>query len=233
MSVPTKKKLATLVCAAIFLLTQLVPASAVDANLTGRFFMIVWSFQGPDDDLVHAHTFVSFYRGDDLEKGIVRPETISWLPATGKVQPFGAEEGRNFSLDETLRMACRARRQVRSWGPYEIRAELFERAQKRLALLQSGHIRYSMISTPPQSMNCIAAAGDLTPAPLNSGILWGAAASAKVAEHLSPYIVRKEYGLKDLITSAQSDACPGRGTELSHGTTTKSIHQSIAAALGH
>ena len=233
MSASTKKILASLVCAAIVFFTHFAPASAIDTNLTGRFFMIVWSFQGPDDDLVHAHTFVSFYSGNDLQKGIVHPETISWLPATGTVQPFGAEEGRNFSLDETLRMACHARRQVRSWGPYEVRAELVERAKKRLALLQSGRVRYSMINSPPQSMNCITAAGDLTPAPLNSGILWGAAASAKVVKHLSAYIVRKEPALKDLITRSQSDACPGHSTELSHGTAMKSIHQSIAAALGH
>src|SRR3569833_420229 len=88
--------------------------------LKGRYFVIAWAYQGPDDDLVHAHTFTSFYRGDDLAKGIVRPATISWLPATGRVHVFGSEQGRNFSLDDTLRMACRSGRNVESWWPYEV-----------------------------------------------------------------------------------------------------------------
>lgn len=225
---------AALVCIFLLSLSQASLAQAGDtATLKGRFFMVVWSYQGPDDDLVHAHTFVSFYRGDDLAKGTVRPETISWLPATAKVQPFGSEKGQNFSLAETLQMACHARRQVHSWGPYEIDAQLFESAQKRLSLLQSGRVGYSMINALPRSMNCISAAGDLTEAPLDTGILWGNAASAAVVQHLSPHIVGKEDALKDLIAKSRSDACQGRTTELSHEAANNSIHQSVAEALGH
>jgi hypothetical protein len=108
----------------LFALATAFTTNAQNANrqiaLKGHYFLVVWVYQGPDDDLVHAHTFTSFYRGDDLAKGVVRPATISWLPATGVVQPFGAEKGHNFSLDETLHLACRSGRQVTSWGPYEI-----------------------------------------------------------------------------------------------------------------
>ncbi|RUP00543.1 hypothetical protein [Hyphomicrobium sp.] len=155
--------------------------------LRGRYFVVVWSYQGPDDDLVHAHTFTSFYSGDDLARGVVKPSTISWLPATGSVQVLGSERGRNFSLDETLRMACEARRKVQSWGPFEVTTELYQRAQQRIALLMSGTVRYSMLNQ--DGINCIKAAGDITPEPFDTGILWGEAASAAVVRHLSPYFV--------------------------------------------
>ena len=160
------------------------------AALNGHYFLVVWGSQGQDNDVVDSHTFASFYRGDDLAKGVVKPATISWLPATGVVQLFGSEKGRNFSLAQTLRMACRSGREVRSWGPYEIKPALFRRALQRIRLLQSGRIQYSMIDIPSGTLNCIDAAGDITPAPLDSGISWGFAASAEVVQHLSPYFKR-------------------------------------------
>ncbi|HEY9713025.1 MAG TPA: hypothetical protein V6C72_06125, partial [Chroococcales cyanobacterium] len=113
--------------------------------LTGRYYLVVWGLQGPDNDVVDSHTFVSFYRGDDLDKGIVKPATISWLPATGVVQVFGSEKGHNFTVAQTLKMACRSGRQVKSWGPYEIEPALYRRALKRIRLLNSGRVQYSMI----------------------------------------------------------------------------------------
>ncbi len=188
-------------------------------GLQGRYFLIVWAYQGRDDDLVHAHTFLSFYRGSDLAKGLVHPTTISWLPASGPVQLFGAVKGHNFTLDQTLKTACRAGAEVKSWGPYEVRPELFRAATRRVRLLQSGRIKYSMISAPPKSMNCIAAAGDLTPVPLHTGILWGVAASAEVVRHLSPYFVDDgvRSDLKWLATSARPTACAGDGGQMASG----------------
>jgi hypothetical protein len=158
-------------------------------SLSGRYFLVVWSYQGPDDDIVHAHTFASFYNGNDLARGVVHPATISWLPASGVVHLFGDEKGRNFSLASTLHMACQAGRSVDHWGPFEIKHGLYLRAQRRIALLQSGRFRYEMLPSSPNAMNCIKAAGDITPDPLHTGILWGVAAGAAVTHHLSPYFV--------------------------------------------
>ncbi|HVX36794.1 MAG TPA: hypothetical protein VHC71_11310 [Hyphomicrobium sp.] len=188
-------------------LSSTVPSSAEQVSsrstLTGRYFLVVWGLQGPDNDVVDSHTFVSFYRGDELDKGIVKPATISWLPATGVVQLFGSEKGRNFTLAQTLRMACQSGRQLKSWGPYEIEPALFQRALRRIRHLQSGHIQYSMIDTDPGTMNCIDAAGDLTPIPFDSGIAWGFVASDAVVQHLSPYFKQSrttDLPLKRLLT---------------------------------
>src|SRR5919204_1970933 len=67
------------------------------AGLHDRYFVMVWSYQAPDNDVVKAHTFASFYNGDDLANGKVNPATISWLPSTGVVNPFAIARGRNFS----------------------------------------------------------------------------------------------------------------------------------------
>jgi hypothetical protein len=203
----------------LFVLYQLPAANAQadsgTAALKGRYFLIVWAYQGPDDDLVHAHTFTSFYRGDDLTKHVVQPTTISWLPADGSVQLLGTERGHNFSLDETLRMACESRRQVKAWGPYEIRTELFESAMRRVRTLESGRVQYSMINALPKSMNCINAAGDITPTLLDTGILWGIAASAEVVRHLSPYFVGDgSTPLKGLTAISTAKACPGQAGQI-------------------
>jgi hypothetical protein len=202
------------------------------AALDGRYFLVVWSFQGPDDDLVHAHTFVSFYEGKDLASGVVHPMTISWLPATGIVKPFGAEKGHNYSLDDTLSMACHAGRRVKSWGPYEIKPELFVSATRRLQLLKSGQVQYSMINNLPHSMNCITAAGDITEKRLDTGILWGVAASSAVVKHLSPYFVGDGQAPKDLIRIAKVRACPGKAAQMSSEVGRRSIADSVAAGLG-
>lgn len=214
---PNKRQTMFVRCALLSLLfcvCQPLSASAESdfetVALKGRYFLIVWAYQGPDDDLVHAHTFTSFYRGSDLSRGIVRPATISWLPASRAVQPFGAERGHNYSLDQTLRMACQSGRRVKAWGPYEIRSELFQRAMRRMQLLESGNIGYSMINDLPKAMNCISASGDITPTPLQTGILWGEAASAEVVRHLSPYFIGDEsVTLKSLIAMS-TKTCPGQ-----------------------
>jgi hypothetical protein len=176
--------------------------------LRGHYFLVVSGFQGPDNDVVHSHTFASFYSGNDLAKGIIKPATISWLPATGVVQPFGSERGHNFTLAQTLRMACQLGRHVKSWGPYEIKPALYQRALRRIRLLKSGRIQYSMIDTQAGSLNCIDAAGDLTPVPLDSGIAWGFVASDEVVRHLSPYFERGGATVDALAKLRVSKACP-------------------------
>jgi len=173
----------------------------------GRYFLVVWDYQSPDDDVVQSHTFASFYRGDEIANGIIKPATISWLPATGVVQPFGSENGHNFTLSQTLKMACRLGRTVKSWGPYEIEPALYRRALKRVRLLNLGRIQYSMLETTAGSMNCIDAAGNITPAPLDSGLAWGFLASEAIVQHLSPYFIPDKMTEQALKRTLTRNAC--------------------------
>lgn len=227
----TRQRIFAVVCAGLSICAWADVSGATQAHrgakqsgLHGRYYLIVWSYQGPDDDVVHSHTFTSFYRGDDLARGVLRPATISWLPASGVVQPLGAERGRNFSLDETLQNACHAERSVKAWGPYEVKPALYERALQRVRLLQSGRIRYSMINGAPQAMNCIKAAGDITPAPLDTGLLWGVAAGAAVARHLSPFFVGRGHAPEQLERIAHAKTCLAyRGQTAEHLSTSPTV----------
>jgi hypothetical protein len=163
-------------------------SQAKAADTHGRYFMVVRAYQSPNNDVVKAHAFVSFYKGNEL--AVKTPPTISWLPASGNVHIFGSERGRNYSLAQTLALAHRGGREIKSWGPYEITPELYRSGLRRIQLLRSGRVTYSMLGAAPASMNCIDAAGNLTRTPLDIGLLWGFAASSEVVHHFSPYIKR-------------------------------------------
>jgi hypothetical protein len=86
--------------------------------------------------------------------------TISWLPHDFDTNPHlcvfdGAgsrifprwnkcpiSAGRNFRLDETLKLAVNVKNPVGMWGPYEIRKEAFDLGVKRKNLLDGGTIAY-------------------------------------------------------------------------------------------
>jgi hypothetical protein len=118
----------------------------------------------------------------------LRPETISWLPATGVVRPFRIEQGRNLSSAQTLARECEGGKRVASWGPYEITPGLYRRAMSRIKLLNSRKIAFSELGLEPATMNCIKATGDITETPFRPGITWGFAASQAVVRHLRPFI---------------------------------------------
>lgn len=86
--------------------------------------------------------------------------TISWLPADFLTNPnlcvfdgpgarlFASKnkcpisEGRNFNLEETIKLAVDAKNAVAMWGPYEIRKPAFDLGVKRKELLEGGTIKY-------------------------------------------------------------------------------------------
>jgi hypothetical protein len=153
-------------------------------SLAGRYFMVVWGYQGASGAPEAAHTFISFYRGSSLRS----PLTISWLPASGVVRPGVVVPGHNFSLQQTLQMARSHGYQVKSYGPYEIRPELYHQAAKRVRELNSGRWKYTMVNGPQGAMNCIEAAGSII-SPISTMFDYGFAASQDVAQHLSQWIV--------------------------------------------
>jgi len=86
--------------------------------------------------------------------------TISWLPYDFDTNPhlcvfdgIGSRVdpkknkcpisvGRDFKLDETVKLAVNVKNAVGMWGPYEIKKEAFELGVKRKRLLDGGTIRY-------------------------------------------------------------------------------------------
>jgi len=86
--------------------------------------------------------------------------TISWLPADFLTNPnlcvfdgFASRlipqnnkcpvsPGRNFSLEETIKLAVDQKNAVAMWGPYEIKQPAFDLGVKRKELLDGGTIKY-------------------------------------------------------------------------------------------
>ncbi len=86
--------------------------------------------------------------------------TISWLPRDFMSNPHlcvfdGAgsrlipannkcpvSAGRNFSLEETIKLAVDSKNAVAMWGPYEIKQAAFDLGVKRKRLLDGGTIKY-------------------------------------------------------------------------------------------
>jgi hypothetical protein len=183
-----------------------VAAEDSSGDLRGRYFVVIWAYEGqaPTD----SHSFASFYDGDALADGRVTPATISWLPATGAVHPLQVERGRNFSLTETLAIACQGGKRVANWGPYEIKPDLYRRALARIELLRSGMVAFSAVGFHGGTMNCIEAAGDIAHTPFRPGSSWGIAASKAIVRHLRRYFKNGGQANDIVARSVMLTECP-------------------------
>ena len=83
------------------------------------------------------------------------------------------------------------------WGPYQINKDLYDRALKQEARLNSGLVLYKAVDRrfrPGTASNCIHAVADLD---MDNGLLHsgqgrGDAASHQVAQHLNRWIIHPE-----------------------------------------
>jgi len=144
--------------------------------------------------------------------------TISWLPADFLENPHlcvfdgpGARlfasknkcpisEGRNFNLEDTIKLAVGAKNAVAMWGPYEIRKGGFDLGVKRKELLESGTIKYRaddrMYQKDQVAISCFHAMAGLDEIFPKGGFLgtglkmWGFNGTARV---LIEYSTRPKY----------------------------------------
>jgi hypothetical protein len=133
--------------------------------------------------------------------------TISWVPHDYGTNPvcvfdgFGSRifatwnkcpvvDGKNFRLEETLKVAMKEKGSVCMWGPYEIRKEAFELGVNRMRLLDGGTIRYKaddrITRRDRVAINCFHAMANLEELYPNGGFLgtgfqmWGINGTARV-----------------------------------------------------
>ena len=98
--------------------------------------------------------------------------------------------GRDFRLDETLKVAMNEKSSVGMWGPYEIRKEAFDLGVKRKKLLDGGTIKYKaddrLTRKDRVAINCFHAMAGLEELYPNGGFLgtgfrmWGINGTARV-----------------------------------------------------
>ena len=204
-----RQSLLSLVVAAIVGFNVFVALAAQPdrSHLRGRYFLVVWSYEGAAKVPQQCHTFITVYDGNDLALGRVVPDTISWLPETGNVRLLGVFQGRNFSLAETLAIACQSGKRTKSMGPFEITPDLYDRALARIQYLESGNVKYSGSSPSQSAINCIEAAGDLTDTRFRPGPVWGFVAGRAIVRHLKPFLKQGGRVNKDVARMVLARPC--------------------------
>lgn len=143
------------------------PAGAAADPPGTRYFLALFSYQNEGIARPkHAHTFATVMKA--TPGAAVEAHTISWLPTTGNIRVYAvrSEPGRNYTLDETARLARADGARVALWGPFEIRDRLYTRVVERKADLDSGRFRYRAVDNlirETDVVDCIHALTDVDP----------------------------------------------------------------------
>jgi hypothetical protein len=165
------------------------------------YYMVVFASEPDSSRAQESHTFASFVKAsrkadEDKEERLEAVHTISWMPGNLRVAIVRRrpEQGINLDLPATLRWAESVGARVYAWGPYQIKEELYERARRQEAILNSGAVLYKAVDEkfrPGPASNCIHAVSDID---MDNGVVhvgreWGEPASRAVIEHLRRWII--------------------------------------------
>jgi hypothetical protein len=164
-----------------------------------RYYMLIFAAEGEVAPARSAHTFATFIKVEEMEDMDIADwpmemHTISWLPANLDVRLLASpEQGANLDLKATLDLEKSRNARVSAWGPFEIRKDLYDRAQAQIKRLNSGQVAYKAIDRrfrPRGATNCFHAISDIVDGPLlDTGSAFGEAASRMVLQHISPSII--------------------------------------------
>jgi ABC-type phosphate/phosphonate transport system substrate-binding protein len=178
-----------------------LPLSAATSSLDreprqvkAEYYLCVFAFEKAPRHSQYAHTFATFIKSSE---GSVEAHTISWVPKSKRteVARTQSEPGLNLDLHQTLSFARGLHARVYEWGPYRIRPELYERSLRQIERLNTGRIQYKALDgawRPDAASNCIHVISDID---ADDGYLtvdgaYGVAASARVVEHLSRWMIQ-------------------------------------------
>ena len=126
-----------------------------DPELSHSFMTVIRVFAEGKRPRPNSEFKTGTYKGWNFEA-----YNISWIPADFMENPHlcvfegvgsrlfakrnqcPISPGKNFSLQDTIKLAANAKVAVAMWGPYEITQAGFDRGVKRKQLLDSGTIKY-------------------------------------------------------------------------------------------
>jgi hypothetical protein len=184
------------------------------ATAQEAYYVLMFGSQQTPSNPNYSHSFATFVRAtcpeEDSKPGTCALEahTISWLPANLRVRTCALlpEEGNNFDLHTTLRYAYGNRERVSLWGPYQIDPDLYERALRQIALLESGKVLYKAVDVGFRSdhvSNCIHACSSIAEGyrlrVASPG--WGQMASYAIVKRYQPWVI-DEQQTHDWVASA-------------------------------
>lgn len=175
---------------------QVAPPQVVPAQ--DAYYVVVFGAQPPGlKNPRRTHSFATFIRTDAA--GGVEYFTISWLPVNGNVRPWAIhpEVGRNWGLEETLRLCRELDLRVATFGPYQIDCDLWNRAVVQKQWLESGNVLYKAMDNGSKDgtiSNCIHAVsymarepGQAAPYVFVAPANWGESGSYWIALTLRPW----------------------------------------------
>jgi hypothetical protein len=166
------------------------------------YYLLMFGSQRVPANPNYSHSFATFVRvcwfgdGPCPPAPCLQAHTISWLPCNGVVRTLALlpECGHNFELHATIRHVQSTGQRVSLWGPYQIEPDLYARALRRIAQLQSGAILYKANDAGYRSdrvTNCIHAVSTIVEGPrlrvASPG--WGDVASYAVLRRLRPWVI--------------------------------------------
>ncbi len=175
--------------------------SVPTARAEESYFVLIFSWQRGSTQLRCTHTFATFVRVCDgpspADPPVLEAHTISWLPERMTLHPWRMlpQRGHNFDLDTSLRFAMGHNDRVCLWGPFQVRMELYDLAQKQVERLERGNLHYKVIDAGyavSSVSNCVHAVLDLIPPQGRIRFWtpgWGEGASKTVAGRLKPWMI--------------------------------------------
>jgi hypothetical protein len=136
-----------------------------------RYYLLVFGAETTPKLPRFTHTWVTYVRVPPAAPGCppaVEQHTISWLPTKAFINTFRpcVEPGRNFTLDESMRVTLDQHERVSLWGPYEVPPGLYRKLLIQKGFVESGAIGYQCIDTVGEAgltgngSNCIHAISD-------------------------------------------------------------------------
>jgi len=179
------------------------------------YYMVVFGAQDEQSNPLTSHCFATFIKLKRPETGLGQPtielKHINWFTSKGHEcgVPHGLlidgqlakpEPGENRDTACALRGAARHGLTVYKYGPFEIDAHLYERAQRQIDLLEGRvpdhRVLYKQIDFGLRegkeivALNCIHAVSDIVrePAPLSTGLAFGREAAELDLNHLKHWI---------------------------------------------
>jgi hypothetical protein len=189
------------------------------ASAADRYYILIFGAEAPPvNPPRYSHSFATFVKvtGDESDNSqcAIEALTISWLSSSLKLHPWLLKPGQGTLLDLKSTLAwCRDNHmRISMWGPFQIRAELYAKAQTRVELLQSGAISYNEIDRPwrPQAADCIHAVSgvDVEPGLLRTRSAHGDSASYILVCHFCRWFINPDATEDWLISRLGLDCWP-------------------------
>jgi hypothetical protein len=162
-----------------------------------RYYCLVFSAESVPKLPRYTHTWVTAVRATPGRPGCppeLDAQTISWLPASLRIEPFDlcVERGVNLDLHATLRLMQAQGMCVSLWGPFEMRPGVYRKFLMQKRFVESGRLAFQSIDVVGEAgwtgagSNCIHAVTDADPA-FGPGptLAFGDDAGSVMAAHLA------------------------------------------------